>query len=153
MIWFKDGFLRQNIVWVFGALLGGLIISVVSFHKGRMVALEDSFRVKAISAPRYGSSLEVDNKPILKIEPLKSGWYVLVTMDKDADTVAKLKDLLLQNGFMPHVEGVNISNLVYYRLYVGPEDSKELAEKLLAELKRENYLPFDMRVTYVRQVP
>lgn len=153
MIWFKDGFLRQNLAWVIGALFGGLLISVISFHKGRMAALEDSFTVKALSAPRYASSLEVDNKPSLKIEPLKSGWYVLVTMEKDADTIARLKDLLSQNGFLPHVEGVSISNLVYYRLYVGPEDSKELAEKLLAELKRENYLPFDMRVTYVRQIP
>lgn len=77
------------------------------------------------------------------------GWYAQVAAPrnlKDADTVASK---LRGSGFPVVIESAKIGGQEYFRVLVGPEDSKELGSRLVSQLKRERGLrgsPFLKRV-------
>lgn len=153
MRWFSDYEGRLRLSWILGSVVVGFFLTLFSYSVGRSAGLKDALEVELHNQPKFSAiKMDPDLERKTSFEPISPGWYVLVTMDKNLDTIVRLRDMLVENGFGASVETLTISNVTFYRLYAGPETTKDLAEKLLAELKRENYLPFDMRVTYVRQL-
>lgn len=144
--------LTLGLFWVFVAMVVGFIIYLTGYYFGRNVALKRVLEARLSSAPRYDKSLLPDSSNNVEFERLKPGYYVLVNMDKDLNTIVKLKETLSQNGFASAVEAFSVAGVTFYRLYVGPEPTRELAEKLLIELQRENYLPYDLSITFVRDI-
>ncbi|MCS6893647.1 MAG: hypothetical protein NZO16_03660, partial [Deltaproteobacteria bacterium] len=99
MIRFRDYSAREVLVWFFVFFVAGSAVFFLAFNWGKRVALNSVFEAKLASANLHSPSAVAENVTQIKLEPLKSGWYVLVTMDKDLDTIVKLRDLLIQNGF------------------------------------------------------
>ncbi|NMC63038.1 MAG: SPOR domain-containing protein [SAR324 cluster bacterium] len=78
------------------------------------------------------------------------GWFAQVAAPKelkDADAIA-LK--LRKSGFTVVVETAKVRGENYYRILVGPENTKETADRLLGQLKRETYLQGEPFVRMVK---
>jgi cell division septation protein DedD len=78
-------------------------------------------------------------KPVEK-SSIQSGWFVQVAAPEDRATANRLVEKLRQNGFRASIEVAVIREQQYYRVLVGPEPSKELADRLLKQVARETYL-------------
>lgn len=73
-------------------------------------------------------------------EPIVSGWVVQIgsfTVEKNA---LKLRDKLRKKGHASFVESFNKNNGMIYRVRVGPELTKGLAENLSKQLNQETQL-------------
>lgn len=68
------------------------------------------------------------------------GWYVQVATIRNAEEAKKLSKSLYSTGFASEVEIFKLGNETYYRVLVGPETSKEYADRLVEQLGREKYL-------------
>jgi cell division septation protein DedD len=64
----------------------------------------------------------------------------------DAESVARK---LRQSGFPAVVEVADVKGESYYRVLVGPEDTKTQADRLIDQLKSERYLS---SVPFIRKV-
>jgi len=129
---------------VLGLLIGFYLGQKEGFESALTAGLASSFKVPAVFRPAE-SSLPIDEEPA----ELGQGWYVYVSISDNVGDLLKLKDLLDSNGFKGVIQKIAVADEFFYKLFVGPEDSKELAEKLIAELRREPYLPPDLRVVNI----
>jgi len=71
---------------------------------------------------------------------LPSGWYAQVGAPNSKSDAIMLLEKLDQFGFRATIEEASVQGQSYFRVLVGPESSKLLAGRLLAELKREPYI-------------
>lgn len=115
---------------------------------------------KAAPAPK---AKEPEAKEVAKKEPeaakasnsftkkvLRKGWYAQVAAPKklkDADDTAKR---LKSSGFSVAIETAQVRGEEYYRVVVGPEESRAQADRLAEQLKRESYLKGDPFVRAVK---
>ncbi|MCB0309667.1 MAG: SPOR domain-containing protein [Bdellovibrionales bacterium] len=82
--------------------------------------------------------------------PKRSGWYAQVAAPKakgDADTLA---NRLRTSGFRVTIETAQVRGENYYRVLVGPEDTRVLAERLVSQVKRERFIQGDPFVRMVK---
>jgi len=149
--------LSVNRIWIMWFLFSfsmGLIGILIGFYLGHregfdtavIAGLTSSFKVPAVpDVPNSGFAATQEPAE------LKEGWYVYITISESVQELLKLKDLLDSNGFRGVIQKITIADESFYKLFVGPEESKELAERLIAELRREPYLPPDIRVVNLRK--
>ncbi|MDC0357932.1 SPOR domain-containing protein [Oligoflexia bacterium] len=81
---------------------------------------------------------------------IPSGWFAQVAAPKnmgDANSVAKR---LKSSGFKVSIEHAQVRGQKYYRVLVGPENTRQHAERLLGQLKRETYLKGDPFIKMIR---
>lgn len=71
---------------------------------------------------------------------LVKGWFVQVAASQEKADADKLIEKLKTNGFKASIEVALVREQKYYRVLVGPESSKELADRLLTQVSREPYL-------------
>ena len=71
---------------------------------------------------------------------INKGWYAQVAAPgkkSDADAVA---GQLRKNGFRVAIENANVRGEQYFRILVGPEETRPQAEALVQQLQREKYI-------------
>ena len=81
---------------------------------------------------------------------LPKGWFAQVAAPKkrdDADTIARQ---LKGSGFKVVIESALVRGEAYFRILVGPEGTREQADRLIQQLKRESYIKSDPFVRMVR---
>ena len=79
-----------------------------------------------------------------------SGWYAQVAaprLKSDADNMARR---LRSSGFSVRIETAKIRGEEYYRVLAGPEGSRDQADRLVGQLKRESYLEGEPFVRMVK---
>ncbi len=81
---------------------------------------------------------------------LPSGWFVQVAAPESRSDANSLIEKLRSNGFKASIEVAVIREQQYYRVLVGPESNKELAERLLKQVTREPYLQGTPFLKYVK---
>ena len=79
-------------------------------------------------------------KPINVKENLAKGWYAQIVAQKSVNDADAIGQILKGSGFSVVIEKADVRGERYYRLLVGPEDSKTEAERLITQLKREKSL-------------
>ena len=70
-------------------------------------------------------------------QPIVSGWVVQLGSFSVEKNAIKLRDKLRKNGHASFVESYERDNKTSYRVRVGPELTRELANKLKIQLKKE----------------
>lgn len=84
-----------------------------------------------------------------KGEVVQKGWFAQVAAPKKKEDATELSRQLRKSGFSVIVEVAQVKGQQYYRILAGPESSKEQAEKLVDQLKREPYIPTK---PFIRQI-
>jgi DedD protein len=72
--------------------------------------------------------------------PIVSGWVVQLGSFSNEKNAVKLRETLRNNGHASFVESYETGGKTNYRVRVGPELTRELAEQLKAQLKQETSL-------------
>lgn len=68
------------------------------------------------------------------------GWFAQVAAPKEREDADELAAKLRSSGFVVVIENAQVRGEAYYRVLVGPEESRNQAEILIKQLKRERYL-------------
>ena len=114
---------------------------------------------KAASEPVARSKVAALTPPARATEPaaddqiqsvLPRGWFAQVAAPrklKDADILAKK---LKGSGFATVIETANVRGQDYFRVLVGPEETRKQAQVLVDQLKRETYIPGEPFLRLVR---
>lgn len=71
---------------------------------------------------------------------LSKGWYAQVAAPKAIKDAEELSDKLRKSGFEVSVERTQVKGEDYYRVLVGPEETKQLGDRLVSQLRREPYI-------------
>ena len=82
------------------------------------------------------NNIEIQNSK----NKIKSGWYVQTLSSKDSSVANRLISVLKQSGFPAAIETTKLGNENLYRVLVGPESSKEYADRLANQVSREKYI-------------
>jgi hypothetical protein len=80
---------------------------------------------------------------------LDKGWYVQVSAPALESDALSLSDKLRTSGFAVVIEKAKVQERYYYRVLVGPEETRLTSERMLQQLFREKYIdksPFIRRV-------
>jgi len=81
---------------------------------------------------------------------LPSGWYAQVSAPRDLKDADSLARQLHASGFRSVVEKAHVRGQEYFRVLVGPEDTREQAARLKGQLGRERYLRGDPFIRRIR---
>ena len=100
------------------------------------------------TAPPATPTIKATQKP--SEASLPSGWFVQVAAPESRVDANGLIEKLRSNGFKASIEVALIRDQQYYRVLVGPESNKELAERLLKQVAREPYLQGTPFLKYVK---
>lgn len=68
------------------------------------------------------------------------GWFAQVAAPRKRSDADDLAGKLRSSGFKVAIETANVRGEEYYRVLVGPEDNRALAERLVSQLGRERYI-------------
>jgi cell division septation protein DedD len=79
-------------------------------------------------------TLSISKKPT---RALQNGWYSQVLASPDRQESDSLAERLRKSGFPVVLEEATVKGKQYYRVLVGPEGNKEMAERLVQQLERE----------------
>ena len=90
----------------------------------------------AISKPKVAPAPVAVKKPAAK-KPIVSGWVVQLGSFSVQKNALKLRDRLRKKGHASFVEEYNRNGKTSYRVRVGPELTRELADALKQKLKAE----------------
>jgi cell division septation protein DedD len=71
---------------------------------------------------------------------IPNGWYAQIAAPKQITDAQEVASNLKKSGFAVMIETAQVRGKPYYRVLVGPENSKSQADILLKQLKRESYL-------------
>lgn len=122
--------------------------------KTESVKTEKPAAVESVAAKEKAPALEEETtKPgtsNFTKKVLSKGWFAQVAAPrklKDADDVARK---LKSSGFVVAIETAKVRGEEYFRVVVGPEETREQADRLVSQLKRENYLKGDPFVRVVK---
>ena len=98
----------------------------------------------ATPTPKITPTPIVKEKKVEKVEVsqgvTKKGWYAQVAAPKSKQDADAMSFKLRNNGFMTAIESANVNGDTYFRILVGPEDTRSQAERLVDQLKRESYI-------------
>lgn len=78
------------------------------------------------------------------------GWYAQVSAPRQIEDANKLADLLVSSGFQVAIERATVRGEQYFRVLVGPEGSRELAQRMKQQLVREPYVTGDPFVRLIK---
>jgi len=96
----------------------------------------------------------VEEKSATRKEAVSSGiprgWYAQVAAPPTEEAANQLVKKLRASGFEVALEKAEVRDEHYYRVLVGPEQSRELANRMLQELKRETYIRSEPFIRMVR---
>ncbi len=84
------------------------------------------------------------------IQQLSRGWFAQVAAPKKRADADALVGKLRKSGFRVTIENADVRGEEYFRVLVGPEDNRQMAERLIGQLKREKYLQGDPFVRMVK---
>lgn len=73
-------------------------------------------------------------------EVLPKGWFAQVAAPRQIADAEGLARKLEKSSFPVIVQEANVRGQIYYRVMVGPKDSRQGCEKMISQLKKENYL-------------
>lgn len=113
---------------------------------------EKAAKEKALKEKLEKEKAEKEKKEKIS-EPQKNvskGWYAQVAAPKELKDADAIAAKLRRSGFRVVIESAEVRGENYYRLLVGPEKSQEQANRLVGQLKRENYLSGEPFVKMVR---
>jgi len=105
--------------------------------------------VSAEKVVEIESSIEPDGPAVLRSEAdptdyvvavVPRGWFAQVAAPGDKEDAIGLASMLHQAGFPVLIENARVRGQNYFRVLVGPEETRQLAERLVSQLKRERYL-------------
>lgn len=96
----------------------------------------------ASSRPAVPAKQPAPVKPTVKADtkPVVSGWVVQLGSFSVEKNALKLRDKLRNNGHASFVEQYKHDGKTSYRVRVGPEQTRELANQLKTRLKKETHL-------------
>lgn len=78
------------------------------------------------------------------------GWFAQVAAPREMSDARSLAGQLKGSGFPVSIERARVRGQEYYRVLVGPENSRQLAQRLIQQLKREPYLTGDPFIKLIR---
>lgn len=84
------------------------------------------------------------------VKALPKGWYAQVAAMTDGKEIDRVTSKLRGAGFPALVESAEVRGARYYRILVGPEESRKQADLLLGQLTKEGYLKRDIFVRFVK---
>jgi cell division septation protein DedD len=96
---------------------------------------------------KRSNGLAVSKTAVSSVVP--SGWYAQVSAPQEVDDANNLARKLKNSGFRPVIEKAHVRGQSYFRVLVGPEDNRDQAMRLKAQLVREKYVkgdPFVKRI-------
>jgi len=99
-----------------------------------------------MARPLEGKSATV--KAAGKIVP--RGWFAQIVAPRSHEEAETMASKLRQSGFAVVIENARVRGEEYFRVLVGPEESRQQAERLLAQLKREPYVKGEPFIRMVR---
>jgi cell division septation protein DedD len=101
--------------------------------------------VKALAAKATTSRPE---SMIRKVVP--TGWYAQIAAPKRVTEAEAMAEKLKKAGFPVMIENANVRGQEYFRVIVGPEGSRERADRLVAQIRREGVSGGDPFVRMVK---
>ncbi|MCB0352830.1 MAG: SPOR domain-containing protein [Bdellovibrionales bacterium] len=109
---------------------------------------QDSLKEEAPAA----SSIEAvkSSPPAAVSSTPRSGWYVQVAAPKARSDADSLAQKLRSSGFQITIETANVRGEKYFRVLVGPEDNRTLAQRLSGQVKREPYVQGEPFIKVIR---
>lgn len=118
-------------------------IQIDSSNSAEMVA--DEVRNSAVEENKRPANVRryIQNK-------VSSGWYAQVAAPKELTDADGMANNLKGSGFSVAIEVAKVRGQEYYRVLVGPENSRVLANRLLSQVKREPYLKGEPFIKLVR---
>lgn len=81
---------------------------------------------------------------------LPKGWFAQVGAPDNRAEAERLGRSLKSSGFPVVIEQAKVRGQEYYRILVGPEDTRQQAERLMGQLKREPAVKADPFIRMVR---
>jgi cell division septation protein DedD len=121
--------------------------AVVSSAQGKEASRPPaaSSLTRSVTDPRPGSA-----SPGLIRERLPKGWFAQVGAPDNRAEAERLGQNLQASGFPVVIEQAKVRGQEYYRILVGPEDTRQQAERLMSQLKREPAVKADPFIRMVR---
>ena len=104
---------------------------------------------KATAVPEAVTKKE-DSAAEGQVPQITKGWYAQIAAPKEKDEAAKLVSNLKRSGFKATIENADVRGQKYYRVIVGPENSKPQADVLVKQLKRETYITGDPFIRMIK---
>jgi cell division septation protein DedD len=84
----------------------------------------------------------IAQQPLIR-DALPSGWFAQVGAVKSSDEAKSIATTLREGGFPVVIEKAEVRGEQYFRILVGPEESRAPAERLVGQLKREKMVKGD----------
>lgn len=81
---------------------------------------------------------------------IPGGWFAQIAAPKKIEDANQLARSLRDSGFPVMIESAQVRGEEYFRVLVGPEASKEQADILLKQIKREPYIKSDPFIRLVK---
>jgi cell division septation protein DedD len=103
----------------------------------------------ATPSPKQSSSTPQNEGDIRTSSTPPRGWFAQVVAPKTASDAAGVAKKLRAAGFPVFIEKTEIKGELYYRVLVGPETNRELADRLADQVKRESFIKSP---PFVRQI-
>ena len=116
-------------------------IAQASVSSAKASGQADAGKISAVKTPLAKSTRA--EQPVVVAKSVSKGWYAQIAApqtQREAEAIAKG---LRQSGFPVVIESVRIRKQEYFRVLAGPETSRQQANRLLAQLKREPDLKAD----------
>ncbi len=127
--------------------------SVVPTRSGdRVIAPSKSKENETLSAKKIEVAKATPTKKLVTTPSVKSGfvrdvlpkgWFAQIAAPKSVGEAESVARQLKAAGFSVMIERADVRGDQYFRLLVGPEVSKEQAERLIAQVKREKVIKGD----------
>ena len=105
---------------------------------------------KAAKSEAVANIAPVDNEPLLIRTVPPPGWYAQISAPRKLQDAEILSKKLKASGFKVVVENAKVRGEEYFRVLVGPETGRPVAERMLEQLKRESYISGDPFIRLVR---
>ncbi|MCB0319122.1 MAG: SPOR domain-containing protein [Bdellovibrionales bacterium] len=109
----------------------------IAQEKIEIVGLESN---KLEQAPVENSALAGVAKGDFIRSVIPRGWYAQLAAPRIVSDANTLANKLRSSGFPVMIEKAVVRNQEYFRVLVGPEQNKTLANRLLEQIKREPYI-------------
>ena len=81
---------------------------------------------------------------------IPKGWYAQISAPRKLSDANPLANKLKNSGFSVMIEKAVVRGNEYFRILVGPEENKTLANRMLEQIKRESYVSGEPFIRNVR---
>jgi len=110
------------------------------------VAEVEEVRSIAAKLPERGGEAST----ITSSKDVPAGWYAQVAAPEKLGDAQRLFSKLRDSGFPVVIEHARVRGTVYYRVLVGKEATRERANRMVDQLRRETYIATQPFVKYVK---